>query len=68
MLHVFGYVVNLPTKSLGLERLFFFKEINTFIQQGCIKVIESDGKGINIILLIVLVHFYFIVFILIVKF
>ncbi len=67
MLHVFGYVVNLPTKSLGLERFFFFKEMNTFIQQGCIKVIESDGKGINIILLIFLVN-YFIVFILIVKF
>ncbi len=44
-------------KKFGVRKIFFFKEMNTFIQQGCIKVIESDGKGINIILLIFLVNY-----------
>ncbi len=32
-------------KSLGLVR--FLKEINTFIDQGCIKLIKSDSKDIH---------------------
>ncbi len=35
-------------KSLGsvTVRCYFFKHINTFIHQGCIKVIKSDNKRI----------------------
>jgi len=33
-------------KSLGSVRLFLKKEINTFIQQGHIKLIKSDSKDI----------------------
>ncbi len=29
-------ISTLPLKSLGSERFFFFKEINTFIQQGAL--------------------------------
>ncbi len=36
-----------PIKSLGSVK-FSFKEINTFIQQGCIKLIKSDSKYIKI--------------------
>jgi len=32
---------------LGVSHLFsFFKALNTFIQQGCIKLIKSDGKDV----------------------
>ncbi len=36
---------SLPFKSLGL----IFKEINTFIQQRCIKSIKSDSKNFYIV-------------------
>jgi len=34
----------LPFKSLRSVRLFFFKELNIFIQQGHIQCIKSDSK------------------------
>ncbi len=37
----------LSLKSLGSD---FLKEINTFIQQRCIKLIKSDSKAIRIII------------------
>jgi len=30
----------------GIISLFFCKEINSFVQQGCIKLIKSDSKYI----------------------
>ncbi len=36
---------SLPFKSLGLV----FKEMNTFIQQRCIKLIISDSKNFYIV-------------------
>jgi len=37
----------LQFKSLGSD--FLWKEINTFIQQGCIQLIKSDSIFINIL-------------------
>ncbi len=35
------------TQKFGVRKRFFFlKEINTFIHQGCIQLIESDSKNI----------------------
>ncbi len=34
----------LPFKNVGVSKVFFLKEINTSIQQGCIKLIKSDTK------------------------
>ncbi len=28
----------------NLKKYIFFKEINTFIKQGCVKLIKSDSK------------------------
>jgi len=31
------------TEKLGVSKIFFVKEITTFIQQGCIKLIKSNS-------------------------
>ncbi len=45
----FLYKINKSHKLHYISTLHstFFKEINTFIQQGCIKLIKSDNKNIN---------------------
>ncbi len=45
--YITGYA-NVLFKRLGsvTVRCYFFKHINTFIHQGCIKVIKSDNKRI----------------------
>ncbi len=37
---------NESVKKIVITRLYFFEEINTFIQQGWIKLINSDSKDI----------------------
>ncbi len=36
-------------QKFGVSILIFLREINTFIQQGCIKLIKSDSKDIYVI-------------------
>ncbi len=43
--YIYIYIYMLPFKSMGLVSVFF-QGINTFIQQGCIKLIKSDSKVI----------------------
>ncbi len=33
-------------QKLGVSKIIFFQEINTFIHQQCIKLIKSDSKDI----------------------
>lgn len=42
-------VFQLVFKSLGSVRILFCKEINTFIEQGSLKLIESGSKIIYIV-------------------
>ncbi len=34
-------------EKFRVSKFFFFKEMNTFIQQGCIKLIKCDSKTLN---------------------
>lgn len=40
--------INTTAEKFRVSKLFFFKEITTFIQQGIIQLIESDSNDIYV--------------------
>lgn len=39
------FSIHVTVQKLGISNFYFFLEINTFISQGCIKLLTSDSKA-----------------------